>query len=72
MDELDKGQLLTILQTLDVDRFKAVVGMEATDDQILEAMHLARSEHGGISWKKRKESLKWLEIFGTQQEMNNV
>lgn len=55
-------ELLKVLQTLDVERYRAVVGAtDATDDQILEALHRTRLEHPGVNQSQRKASLRWLD-----------
>ena len=53
--------LLDILKYLDIARFRVVVNEpDATDAQILEALHRARVEHPGINRKQKADSQRWL------------
>ena len=61
MTDQSKQELLYILQTLDIEAFKKAVEIDATDDEILHAMHLVRVDHAGVNWKKKQDSRRWLE-----------
>ena len=64
MDE-SREELLHILKTLDIDKFREVVGDDdSPDDIILESMHLVRVDHFGIPYKKKQDSRRWLEQHG--------
>lgn len=59
---MNPKQLLAILQTLDGEAFRKEVGVgeTVTDDQILEAMHLARIQHPDIDRKLKRNSQRWM------------
>ena len=54
--------LLKVLQTLDVDTFRAVTGADdmIPDDVLLRAIHKARIEHPGISKSGKTASRRYL------------
>lgn len=57
-----RPKLLDILKYEDIDLFRKFTKApeDTTDDQILEAIHLARLEHKGINNLRKKESRGWL------------
>ena len=54
--------LLHVLQTLDVEAFRAVTGADdmIPDDVLLRAIHKARLEHPGINRSQKQASRRYL------------
>ena len=54
-------QMLHILTQLDIDGFRTITGAtDAADDEILESLHVARSECDGVSRKQSMDSKRFL------------
>ena len=54
-------QMLHILTQLDIDGFRTITGAtDATDDEILESLHVARSECDGVPRQQKMDSKRFL------------
>lgn len=59
---METDELLQILKDLDVKKFREVVDApaETSDRELIEAIHITRTEHGGINRKLKNDSKRWI------------
>ena len=59
-----QSELLNILRTFDLAAFREATGaVDATYDEVLEAIHRTRLDHTDLHWRLRADSKRWLSLY---------